>query len=171
MTAMNPIFTAQTDTVESLYNHHQSWLCGWLRRKLGCRETAQDLTQDTFIRLLCSAPPQPLNEPRAYLLTVARGLMINWVQRQSLERAYHNLLMTLPECYAPAPEQRLIVLEVLQTVDAMLGELPPRTRDIFLMAQLEGLTYDEIAQRLSVSLSTVKRSMKQGFYHCLLAMS
>ncbi len=102
-------------------------------------------------------------QPRAYLTTVAKGLMINWFQRQSLERAYLDALANLPEDLAPPPEQRLMVLETLHEVDALLGSLPDRVRQAFLLAQIEGLKYEAIAERLGVSLGSVKRYMQQAF--------
>jgi len=52
----------------TLYTDHHGWLAAWLRRKLGCAFTAEDLTQDTFLRLLVR--PRALDadkHPRAYL--------------------------------------------------------------------------------------------------------
>ncbi|OES66315.1 RNA polymerase subunit sigma, partial [Pseudomonas aeruginosa] len=106
----------------------------------------------------------------AYLTTVAKGLMINWFQRQSLERAYLDTLATLPEELAPPPEQRLMVLETLHEIDALLGSLPGKVRQAFLLAQIEGLRYEAIAERLGVSLGSVKRYMQQAFRHCLELM-
>ncbi|WP_033388268.1 sigma factor, partial [Pseudomonas psychrophila] len=45
---------SQPNTVEVLYLDHHSWLTGWLRSKLGCPQSAADLAQDTFMRLLIS---------------------------------------------------------------------------------------------------------------------
>ncbi len=49
--SMNPEQRA-TQEVGDLYAEHHQWLTGWIRRKLGCDESAADLTQDTFVRLL-----------------------------------------------------------------------------------------------------------------------
>ena len=157
---MPPADASLHDAVSHLYQDHHGWLQGWLRRRLGCAENAADLAQDTFARLLASRRVLDAREPRAYLTTVAKGLMINWFQRQSLERAY----------LAPPPEQRLMVLETLHEVDALLGSLPDRVRQAFLLAQIEGLKYEAIAERLGVSLGSVKRYMQQAFRQCLELM-
>ncbi|MBB4866741.1 RNA polymerase sigma-70 factor (ECF subfamily) [Pseudomonas nitritireducens] len=156
--------------VSELYQHHHGWLQGWLRRRLGCHEQAADLAQDTFTRLLGSRRVLEAREPRAYLTTVAKGLMINWYQRQSLERAYLDALATLPEELSPSPEQRYLVLETLHEIDALLARLPEPVRQAFLLAQIEGLKYEAIAERLGVSLGSVKRYMQQAFRHCLELM-
>lgn len=161
---------AHAAALHTLYSDHHHWLTGWLRRRLGCPQNAADLAQDTFARLLASRRVLDAREPRAYLTTVAKGLMINWFQRQSLERAYLDALANLPEDLAPPPEQRLMVLETLHEVDALLGSLPDRVRQAFLLAQIEGLKYEAIAERLGVSLGSVKRYMQQAFRQCLELM-
>ncbi|MCD9030618.1 sigma-70 family RNA polymerase sigma factor [Luteimonas sp. Y-2-2-4F] len=150
-----------------LYREHQPWLRNWLAGRLGCREVAADLAQDTFLRVFAGRELASVREPRAFLTTVARGLMANWCRRQSLERAYLEHLAAQPEAVAPSAEQRALVLEALQEIDAMLDGLPPQARQVFLLSQFDGLGYDAIARRLGISLSTVKRHMKRAFLGCL----
>ncbi|MBB4844270.1 RNA polymerase sigma-70 factor (ECF subfamily) [Paucibacter oligotrophus] len=153
--------------IHLLCSEHHGWLLGFLRRKLGCSHRAADLAQDTFVRLLATGTPAIIEEPRAYLSTVAKGLLINWYRRQALERAYLEALALLPEPLAPSEEQRALILETLHAVDAMLDALPAQVRRTFLLSQIEGLGYEDIAQQLGVSLSTVKRHMKLAFRQCL----
>lgn len=152
--------------VEALYSGHHGWLYARLCRKLGNALDAADLAHDTFARILASNV-SVFNEPRAYLSCVAGGILANWCQRKSLERAYLAALAQLPEPQAPSPEARLLVLETLHEIDAMLDTLPPPVRRAFLLSQLTGLHYQDIADQLGVSLITVKRYMKQAFLKCL----
>jgi len=173
----------------TFYSQHHGWLFGWLRKKLGCGHNAADLVQDTFLRVLMAQPgpgrdhdnrgdrsagtPAPqalhaLREPRAYLTTVASRLLLNHYRRLSLERAYLDALALVPEVHAPSPEQRLLTLETLQEIDAMLDALPAKARTAFLLAQFEGLAYDDIAVRLQVHVRTVKRYMAMAFEECIL---
>jgi RNA polymerase sigma-70 factor (ECF subfamily) len=130
---------------------------------------AADLSQDTFLRLLASSQRiADLQEPRAYLLTVGKRLLSNFYQRRSLEQAYLNALASLPEDCVPSPEQRWLLLETLQALDELLDGLPTAVRRAFLWSQLEGLSYQHIAERLRVSERTIKRYMAQAYEHCLL---
>ena len=156
-------------TLHDLYRDHRGWLESWLRRRMenGC--DAADLSQDTFLRLLAS--PQriaDLQEPRAYLLTVGKRLLSNFYQRRSLEQTYLNALALLPEDSVPSPEERWLLLETLQALDELLDGLPTAVRRAFLWSQLEGLGYQQIAERLQVSERTIKRYMAQAYEHCLL---
>ncbi|AHF67595.1 hypothetical protein PSCICM_38320 [Pseudomonas cichorii] len=116
-----------------------------------------------------SEPLANLREPRAYLVTVGKRLLINHYKRRSLEQAYLEALAALPEEAVPSPEQRWILLQTLQALDELLDDLPVVVRRAFLWSQLEGLGYAQIALRLKVSERTVKRYMAQAYAHCLMA--
>ena len=154
--------------IHTLYSEHHGWLQGWLHRKLGNRCDAADLAHDTFLRLLTRQVIKPLgSEPRALLTHIAKGLVIDRWRRQDIERAYLETIAQLPAAEVPSPETRLLILETLTRIEALLRELPAVTRDTFLLSQIEGLTYVQIADRLDVSLITVKRHMRAAFIACL----
>ncbi|WP_288479817.1 sigma-70 family RNA polymerase sigma factor [uncultured Pseudomonas sp.] len=167
---MSDMALASTRHLHRLYLDHSGWLQAWLRRRLGSEWDAADLSQEAFLRLL--RHPEvlgELQEPRAYLVTIGKRLLINFQRRKSLEQAYLDALMALPEACVPSPEQRWLLLETLQALDELLDGLPAAVRRAFLLSQLEDLTYLEIAERLHVSERTIKRYMAQAYEHCLLA--
>ncbi|POF41598.1 RNA polymerase subunit sigma [Pseudomonas laurylsulfativorans] len=155
-------------SVHTLYEDHHGWLCGWLRKRLGCVDHAADLAQDTFIRVLTQRKNLELREPRAYLSTIARSLMIDSFRRRALEQAYLETLAAIPEPVAVSPETRELIIETLMDIDRLLDGLGERTREIFLLAQLDGLSYVEIGRRLQVSVNTVKKHAVRALTHCLL---
>lgn len=170
---MSAVESTLNQQLHALYSDHHGWLFAWLRRKLGCSHNAADLAQDTFVRILTASRAQPLQldllrEPRAYLTTVAGRLVLNHYRRLSLEQSWLAVLATMPEPCAPSPEKRLIILQTLHEIDAMLDDLPSKARTAFLLSQLEGLTYAQIAEQLAVSVRTVKRYMAQAFEECLM---
>ena len=154
--------------IGQLYHAHHAWLRGWLSRRTGCREHAADLAQETFVRLLNARRQQTLQQPRAYLSSIARSLMIDMFRRRALEQAYLETLAARPESVEVSPEARLLIIETLLEIDRLLDGLGTRTREIFLMAQLDGLSYVEIARRLDVSLTTVKKHAVRALTHCLM---
>ncbi|OLS60312.1 sigma-70 family RNA polymerase sigma factor [Pseudomonas putida] len=151
---------------ELLYRTHHSWLRGWLSRRVGCHEHAADLAQDTFVRLLKSRQASPLREPRAYLSSIARGLMIDQFRRRELERAYLQSIEALPAQEVPSEEDRLLILDALERIDRMLDRLKPRARQAFLLAHLDGLSCPQIAAKLEVSRATVERDLALALQHC-----
>ncbi|MGO1233584.1 MAG: sigma-70 family RNA polymerase sigma factor [Marinobacter sp.] len=159
--------------ITTLYQEHHGWLHQWLYGKLGCSHSAADLAQDTFVRLLRrkrNGTPAEVEQPRAYLRVIANGLVVDYYRRRSLERAYLDALAHMPEPVSISPLEKEALLETLDQIDIMLDRLPVRARRIFLMSQLDGATYAEIARVMGVSSRTVKRDMKHAFTQCLTLM-
>ncbi|MBV4500516.1 sigma-70 family RNA polymerase sigma factor [Pseudomonas shirazensis] len=165
---MSSVDYSQQNAVQSLYQTHHQWLCGWLRQRLGCVDNAADLAQDTFIRVITQRKATELREPRAYLSTIARSLMIDMFRRRYLEQAYLETLALSPEPLDISPETRALIIETLMEIDRMLDGLGGRAREIFLLAQLDGLSYVEIGRRLNISVNTVKKHAVRALTHCLL---
>jgi len=152
--------------VQTLYSNHHSWLNTWLRSRLGNAADAADLAQDTFVRLLQKTERLELKAPRAFLRTIARGLVIDHWRREEIERAYLESIAHLPEALAPSAEDRALVLELLEAVARLLDGLKPKVRKAFLLAQCDGLTYKQIALQMDVSLRSVERYVAEALYHC-----
>lgn len=162
MSALEPL------ALHQLYSEHNGWLKGWLRSRLGNSADAADLAQDTFVRVMTARNAAPIREPRGYLSAIARSLLIDKSRRRAIERAYLFALAQKPEPVEVSPEVRLSILEMLVAVDSLLDELGKRTREIFLSVQLDGQTYAALAERLGVSVTTVKNHLVRAMTECLL---
>ena len=161
---------AHAAALHTLYSDHHHWLTGWLRRRLGCPQNAADLAQDTFVKVLVSRQAARIDEPRAFLTTIARRVLCNHYRRQDVERAYLEALASLPEREVPSEETRAIVLETLVELDRLLDGLPPLAKETFLLAQLDGLTYAQIGAQLGISIATVKRHLTKAAMRCYFAL-
>lgn len=153
-------------SVAVLYTDHHSWLHAWLRKKLGCTHRAADLAHDTFLRLLGREETVTIQEPRAFLTTIAQGLVSNHFRRQKLEQAWLEALAWLPGAEAPSPEQRMLMFETLLEIDHRLDALGPVVRRAFLLFQLDGLPQAEIAATLGISVPSVKRYVARALVAC-----
>jgi RNA polymerase sigma-70 factor (ECF subfamily) len=168
MPSSNPL----NQQVSVFYQQHHRWLLGWLRPRVACRELAADLVQDVFIRVLTSedvaAQLDAVREPKGYLATIARRLMIDHFRRARLERAWLQAMAEQPEAVEISEETRALLLESLCQLDAMLSGLGPNVRRAFLLSQLDGMKYQAIAALLDVSVVTVTRYIAKATQHCLL---
>jgi len=162
--------TLDRSALHQLYCEHNGWLKSWLRARLGNAADASDLAHDTFLRVMTARNQGPIREARSYLSAIARALLIDKVRRRAIEQAYLQALALRPEPVDVSPQTRLSIIEMLVAVDALLDELGPRTRDIFLAVQLEGLTYAAVAERFDVSVTTVKNHLIRAMTRCLLVV-
>jgi RNA polymerase sigma-70 factor (ECF subfamily) len=154
--------------VHSLYCDHHGWLQGWLRKRLGNSFDAADLAQDTFVRVLKARSASEIREPRHYLSTIAKGLLVDLFRRRSLEQSYLDALACVPEAEQPSLEEQAILLEALLEIDRMLDGLGAKVKQTFILSQFEGLPYPDIAQRLGISLRSVNNYMAKAMAHCCL---
>lgn len=155
--------------IDQLYRQESTWLISWLLKRIESRELAADITQDTFERLIKRKRLHQIatiREPRAYLTTIAHGLLADHWRRRTIEKAWLETASSLPHEEIPSPEVQHIILETLTEIDQMLDGLKPAVRKAFLLAQLDGLTGKQIAQQLNVSLATAERYIAKAFRHC-----
>jgi len=166
-----PVPTASSPcTVEDLYVDHHGWLQDWLRRKLGCAHHAADVAQDTFVRILASRDALlGMHEPRAYLTTTAKRLLIDRARRQRLEQAYlAGLAQSLASSHPdhPSPEDILVALQALEHIALALEGLTAKARQAFLLHYLDGQTHAEVARHLGVSTKMVQKYLIRALAHC-----
>lgn len=166
MSSGEPAFQS---AISTLYSEHHSWLFGWLRRKLGCAHNAADLAQDTFTRILNARESvATLREPRAFLSTTARRLIIDQARRKKIENAYLQELALTTQALEgfQSPEQILTTLEALEQIAFILEGMHEKARQAFVLYYLDGLKQCEIARQLGLSDRTVRKYLIQALLHC-----
>jgi len=156
---------------EQIYSTHHGWLRTWIRRRLDCSDQASDLAQDVFMRVLVQRRSEELREPRAYLSSIARSLVVDLFRRRAIERAYAETLAVQTEaaCHS-SPETRQQIIEALLEIDRLLDQLGERSRDIFLRVQLDGLSLAEVGRQMGLSANTVRKHFIRAMAQCLALM-
>ncbi|VFR47144.1 DNA-directed RNA polymerase specialized sigma subunit, sigma24-like [plant metagenome] len=157
---------ARNTRFTSIYRADQPWLELRLRDGLRNREDAQDIASETFTQLLQAPALLQLQEPRAMLLTIARRITWRLWRRRELEQAWLDTLRLQPEPTAPSAESRCQTLQALQTLDAVLDGLSGKARMAFLYSQLDGMTHADIAARIKVSPTMVRKYIAQALRRC-----
>lgn len=147
-----------------LFQRHRRELHIFLTRKLRDRETAADLTQETFVRMaeqLQRRPERPITHSRSYLYRTASNLAVDHVRRQ--QRNPNDVCDTndLPEIPddLQVPERMIGGRQQLDRVAEAMTRLPPMTREVFHLTRVQGLKYREAARQLGVSESTVQKHL------------
>lgn len=144
--------------VTALYLDHVGEIRRYIGRRIACRETAADLAQETFVRLLCcERTPEP-GKRRAYLFRIAEHLTIDHFRRHANQGSCVSLddCTELP-CPAPAPERHAIARQQLRRLQAAIDELPPRCREVFIQHKFEGMPQKTLAAAYGISLNAVEK--------------
>ena len=156
---------------EAVYRSEHGQLLRYFRRKAG-PDAAPDLVQDAFTRLLRSGALERIDNPPAYLATIARNLLVERARRYVRDQ---DIFFSLDEGRdAPVrPEQtwRIEEMDLRRVARRALLALPSRTRRIFLMHRLQRRTYGDIAEQLGISHKAVQYHMKRALARCRRAVA
>jgi RNA polymerase sigma-70 factor (ECF subfamily) len=147
--------------LKALYLAHREEIQEYLDRRLRCKETAADLTQDTFIKLSEQMGRTRIENFRAYLFSSARNLFIDHKRRQEHRKSEP---LDTPEVNnlgqnTPTLEQAAIARQQLAALNDVIQNMPGPCREVFLMVRVEGLTYADIGERLGISPKTAYSRM------------
>jgi len=147
---------AEPTDVTHLCAAHYRPLHAHVRRRLPQRCDADDVVQETWLRVLKVAATGLLLNGRAYLYRVAHNLIIDHyrTQQRRPESPLEDASAEQLHDTALLPEQRLLLQEQLRHLDAIVAALPPRSRQVFLLARVEQLSVADIARQLGISRQT-----------------
>lgn len=149
-----------------LFQKHAHEIQQFLQKRGHGPDVAADLTQDTFLRILSSAPQKDDN-PRAWLHRVARNLSVDLYRRQQIVTIEE---MPEEEFYAIAdplsgPERTFGARQDLQILNDALHELPLQTQQAFRLYRLGEMTINDVAEELDISISHCWKLIQRAYLH------
>ncbi|MGF6095060.1 sigma-70 family RNA polymerase sigma factor [Pseudomonas sp. 18175] len=144
------------------FEHYEELIRTWTRR-LRNRQQAEDLAHDTFVRVL-EANSASVEQPRAYLHQTARNIAVDGYRREDRREAME--LEAFDQTPASGdPEHFMHAIQLADSIEHALAELPLNCRRIFIWQKIEGLTQQEIAERLGLSKNMVEKYMIRTLRH------
>ncbi len=152
--------------IAQLFQQNYGWLCRRLSRHTGCSHSAEDLAAEAFLQVWLLPDPAAIRSPRALLATIAQRLMYETWRRKDLERAYLQVLAEAPDQVHPSPHEQWMLIESLQAIDRLLDGLSGQAKTVFVLSQLEGLTYLQISERVGLSQARIHQLMKEALRCC-----
>src|SRR5687767_144889 len=122
-----------------------------LRRRGQGREDAEDLVQEAFLRLqqYCNEGNE-VRSAEAFLTRTALNLAVNASETGRNAHAHETVENLMLIDLSPTPDEVFAAEECLKRVQALLGGLSRRTRDVFFMHRLEGMSYAQIADHFEI---------------------
>jgi len=147
-----------------LYRRHWAMLFLTTVRVIGSKEDAEDIIQDVFASLWNRRSELQLTSSlAAYLQTAVKYKAIHYIEKNVNRRQYLDTLNKVAETAAPAsPEILLQAKESLRSIQAVIGKMPPKMREVYRLSRQELLTHREIAHRLGISEETVKKHIQNA---------
>ncbi|CCQ90678.1 ECF-type RNA polymerase sigma factor, sigma-70 family [Nitrospina gracilis 3/211] len=140
----------------------------FLTRKYGCRSLAEEVVQETWLRVRQLSQPIVVDHPRAYLFKMAANLAIDHLRSEKVRKRYISEDSQADEFPkdTPLPDRVLDYKQRLAVLRQAVDELPPRCREVFLLHKFEEYSHAEIAERLDISRNMVEKHIIRGLAHC-----
>ena len=164
-----PAMSARSDVVERLFTAHRTALLQYLTRLLHSSEDAEEIVQETYIRVLKLEDLSHLDsEVRRFLFRIATNLARDrFRQRKARAHDAHVPFDMLElEGSSEAPEEIVDWDAGMIVLKQALLDLPPRHRQVFLLHVTENMSYRTIAKHLGVSTKTVERDLAMVLELC-----
>jgi len=155
----------------ALLERYYRELLNFLHRQVSDRDTAADLAQESYARVLAvQHAGRDILDGRALLYRTARNLLVDQHRRAAVRR--HDALEAIPEAEQPAapqslqPEDALVSRQVLRAYVSAIEGLPSRCREAFVLHVFDELTHAQIARHMGISVSMVEKHVVRGMLAC-----
>jgi RNA polymerase sigma-70 factor (ECF subfamily) len=167
--AMLAVKNGNLDKASILYERYKNRVYGFFLRRGADSETAEDLSQQVFYRMLqYKESYREGNLFAAWLFRIARNLLSDYYLSESKRK--HTDLSALKQYQSDATE-RMEAEEQREQLRNALGQLPDDQREVLLLSRYEELRYEEIGQLMGISVANVKVKVHRAIKQLRLSMS
>lgn len=149
----------QNDKVvfDYVFNYYYSSLCAFSMQYIDNRNSVEDLVQDFFVYLWVESPRLKIKSSlKSYLFTAIKNRCLDYQRHHKIIEKYRTYLLFSSDKEDDSTEQFFAESELRQAIQTSLTKLPPRCREIFKLSRLNGLSNQEIAEKLDLSKRTVE---------------
>jgi len=148
---------------EQLFDAYYDELQHFIFYKSGDAEVAEDIIQDAFLKLWEVRSTVRIETARALLYTIAANLFSNRFKRMKLKLKLQSTIVQ--DRTFETPEFEMEIKEFDQKLQRVISGLNENCRTVFLMNRMDNMTYNEIADNLSLSVKAVEKRMKKALEH------
>jgi RNA polymerase sigma-70 factor, ECF subfamily len=146
------------EAFEKVFHEYYNGLCHFAMRFVSEREDAEEVVQDTFVRLWERRAQLNIHHSiKSYLFQSVRNSCLNRIKHQTVVREYESFFQIYGN--SEINEDVLITSELEQRISKTIDQLPPERKRIFLMSRDEGLSYNQIAVALGLSVKTIENQI------------
>lgn len=153
--------------VDSAFGRYRRELHRYLMRRLRQPQDVNDLAQEVYLRLLKLDDDKCVHKPLAYLYGIASHVLADFRIEVEKEREFITVdsetveeWAEQPSCVLPDDLAERLCLQ--QQIERALAQLPPTHAAVLLAHKRDGLSYDEVAERLGLSIHTVEKYVTQA---------
>ncbi len=153
----------QESTFDRFFKSHATLLRNHIYYKFGDLDHAEDIVQESFIKLWNNCAKVSLDKAKSYLFTIATNLSISNTRHQKVKFKYQDYIRQRnSDINNESPEFITLEKEYMELLKKAIAELPERQREVFLLSRIDKKTYREIAELSNVSVKAIEKLMHKA---------
>jgi RNA polymerase sigma-70 factor (family 1) len=149
-----------TSWFKEVFDKNYNYILNYLFYLSGDTSLSEDLAQDVFLQIWEKRGEINNDTIRPYLFTIARNSFLKNIRRQKYDLKFRSTYFEKLE--NETPEYLLELKEFDAKLQKAVSDLPEKSRVVFLMNRLDGMTYREIAKNLGVGIKAVEKQMSRA---------
>jgi RNA polymerase sigma-70 factor (family 1) len=147
----------------TLYRNYSSRLFAKINHLVADEEITKELLQDVFLKLWAQRENlDPDKSIKSFLFTIAVNLVYDHFRKLSKNKKYAQGVLQTAVDYYTHTEEGINSKESLKLIHQAIDQLPPQRKQIFMLCKIDGKSYDQVAEQLSISPSTVRDHIVKG---------
>ena len=173
LTIQAEMTTEKKSDITRVINDYSRRLLGFIRKRVNNEADAEDILQDVFYQFIGNT--QPIEQVTAWLFTVARNKITD-KQRKKKPEALEDLYASAEDEVAfdwteiffddtDNPETSYLRNLFWEALDTALNELPAEQKEVFVMNEIEGIPFKEIAEKTGQSVNTLLSRKRYAVLH------
>ena len=128
--------------------------------KCGDAALAEDVVQEAFLRMWKVCKKVTYDKAKAFLFRVANNLFLDEIKHRKVVAKYQISIGEPVQNYTP--QEELEENEFRERLEGAIAQLPEKSREVFLLNRVEGMTYKDIASLLDISVKAVEKRMHKA---------
>lgn len=155
-----------TEAFNTLFELHHKRLYSFLFGLLKSKEDAEEIVQDTFLKIWESREHFWEDYPfESLLFNIAKNASLNYTRKKVNRAVFEKHLSFFADFNESSADQYILFQETQSIIETILSGLPPKRKEIFLLQKVEGLSRQEIADKLGISVVTVDHQLFKANKH------
>lgn len=151
---------------DELYKEHHQRLVRYLYNFLRSHGEAEELAQESFLRLYKVDNPEKIVSQKAFLYRIAHNLAMKALRRRRVIRFETGVDEVELESEEPSVDRQVSAKQEYEILCRAVAELPPKCKQAFTLRVIYKKSFKEIAQELDIAVSTAEKHVLKGMRYC-----
>jgi len=148
---------------EAIFEFYKKRVFGVALKMLKSETEAEEIVQDVFLSIwLAKAKLSHINDPEAYLFTITYNTIYARLKKASRNQELLDTIIHHLAQIQNTTDETIAAREAGKLINEAIQQLPPQQRVVYELSKQEGLSYDEIAERMHLSKNTVRNHLAEA---------